>query len=161
MTVFLGTAAPAGGTTITLSLGTGTATETTDFTLSTKSLTIDEGDQFATLTLTAVDDTVDDDAETVVLNAASSSPAYTATQTVTIIDNDPAAPMSAPSGLAAAAGPGTANGDLGRGALVGDDGLSRLRSNPDLAQEGLWPERTDGWASRRERSAARRPEAWC
>ena len=106
--LFLGSPAPTGGTTVTLSVAnTGTATETTDFTLSTKSVTIAAGQQSASLKLNTVDDALDDNAETVVLNAASTNPVYTATQTITIIDNDPSAPMSAPAGLAAAAGPGT------------------------------------------------------
>ncbi len=103
----LGTSAPSGGTAVTLSLGTGTATETTDFKLSSKSVTIAEGQQSAIVTLTIVDDTVDDDAETIVLQASSTTPTFTASPvTVTIVDDDPAALTTVrPANAAAAPGP--------------------------------------------------------
>ena len=104
----LGSPAPSGGAAVTLSLGsTGTATEGTDFTLSSKTATIAEGETFATVTLTALADEADDDGETVVLNASSTNPAFTAqTVTVFVVDTDaPAA--SAPQNVAAAPGDGT------------------------------------------------------
>ena len=104
--VEIGSPAPSGGTEVTLSLGAaGTATEGTDFRLSGKTATIAEGDVSAEVTLTVLDDAVDDDGETVVLNASTSehtAPAYT----VTIVDNDlPSAP--APENLRLTPGPGS------------------------------------------------------
>ncbi len=87
--IYLGSPAPSGGTAVTLSLGTGTATEGTDFTLSAKTATIAEGETSAFVTLTALDDEADDDGETVVLNASSTNPAFTAeTVTVFVVDTD-------------------------------------------------------------------------
>ena len=108
--VTLGSPAPAGGTTVTLTLGSsGTATETADFTLSSKTVTIAQGKTWADVTLTAVDDTVDDNAETIVLQASSTNPAHTASPvTVTIVDDDPPALAETvkPSNVAVTPGPG-------------------------------------------------------
>ena len=94
--VELGSPAPAGGTAVTLSLANvGTATEGTDFRLSSKTATIAAGELWAEVTLTALDDSADDDAETVVLEASSTNPAHTASaRTVTIVDDDVPAPQN-------------------------------------------------------------------
>ncbi len=93
--ISLGSPAPSGGTAVTLSLGTGTATEGTDFTLSAKTATIAEGESGALVTLTALADEADDDGETVVLNASSTNPAFTAeTVTVFVVDTDPPAALT-------------------------------------------------------------------
>ena len=54
--------------TITLELG-GTATETDDYTVSSKTLTLGAGDDSVTATVTAEQDTYDDDAETIEIKA--------------------------------------------------------------------------------------------
>jgi len=107
MLLNLGNPAPPGGTVVTLSLGTGTATEGTDFTLSSKTDTIPEGQTWVEVRLTALADDVDDNAETVVLNASSTNPEFTAdTRTVLIGDtNTPAA--SAPQNVMVTSGLGT------------------------------------------------------
>ena len=104
--VQLGNPAPAGGTAVTLSLGnTGTATEGTDFRLSSKTATIAEGETGVEVTLTALDDSADDNGETVVLKASSTNPAHTApARIVTIVDND-LPPVPAPRNVKVTPGP--------------------------------------------------------
>ena len=72
--------------TITLDLG-GTATETDDYTVSAKTLTLDAGDDSVTATVTAVQDTYDDDGETVVIQAKHGA-VTSAAKTITITDDD-------------------------------------------------------------------------
>ena len=90
LTATLNRAAPENGTTVTLT-ASGTATLNTDYTLSSTRISIAEGDTSGTATITVDDDAVDDDDETIVLDASSSNPALTAdTLTLTIEDNDDA-----------------------------------------------------------------------
>ena len=72
ITATLDNPAPADGATVTLSVS-GTATgsgEHADYTLSSTTLEIAAGETSATVTLTVIDDAVDDDDETIVLGAA-------------------------------------------------------------------------------------------
>ena len=78
--------------TITLAL-TGTATETGDYTIGSKSLTLAAGTSSITTTVNAVQDKIDDDAETVVVTASNGGDMI-GTATVTI-DDDDAAPALA------------------------------------------------------------------
>ena len=89
--------APATGLTVMLTTG-GTAMLDTDYTLSSTTITLAAGATAGTVTLTVIDDAEDDDGETIVLHAASTSPALTAEPlTLTIEDNDvtpvPALPL--------------------------------------------------------------------
>ena len=72
--------------TITLVLG-GTATETDDYTV-TKELTLDAGASSVTTTVTAVQDTFDDDGETIGIKAKHGESSESAEQTITIRDDD-------------------------------------------------------------------------
>ena len=72
--------------TITLVLG-GTATETDDYTV-TKELTLDAGESSVTTTVTAVQDTYDDDGETIEIKARHGVSTESAVQTITITDDD-------------------------------------------------------------------------
>ncbi len=97
VTATLDAPAPADGTTVTLTTG-GTATRDTDYTLSSTTITLAAGETAGTVTLTVIDDAEADAGETIVLNAASTSPALTAAPlTLTIEDNDvtpvPALPL--------------------------------------------------------------------
>ena len=73
--------------TITLTLG-GTATKTDDYTISAESLTLTAGNTSVTATVTAVQDTIDDDAETVLITATHNGATIGTQQTVTITDDD-------------------------------------------------------------------------
>ena len=82
---------------VTLTTG-GTATLDTDYTLSSTTITFAEGETAGTATITVTDDAEDDDGETIVIDAASTTPALTAAPlTLTIEDNDvtpvPALPL--------------------------------------------------------------------
>ena len=79
--------------TITLTLA-GTATETTDFIVGSKSLTLTAGETSVTTTVTAVQDIIDDDAETVLITASHNSTTIGARQTITIADDDDAPTLS-------------------------------------------------------------------
>ena len=97
VTATLDAPAPATGTTVTLTTG-GTATRDTDYTLSSSTITIAAGETAGTATITVTDDAEADAGETIVLNAASTTPALTAAPlTLTIEDNDvtpvPALPL--------------------------------------------------------------------
>ncbi len=97
VTATLDAPAPADGLTVTLTTG-GTATRDTDYTLSSTTITLAAGETAGTATLTVIDDAEDDDGETIVIDAASTTPALTADQlTLTIEDNDatpvPALPL--------------------------------------------------------------------
>ena len=76
----------------------GTATLDTDYTLSSTTITLAEGETAGTVTITVTDDAEDDAGETIVIDAESTSPALTAEPlTLTIEDNDvtpvPALPL--------------------------------------------------------------------
>ncbi len=61
----------------------------TDYTLSSTTITLAEGETAGTVTITVTDDAEDDDGETIVLDAANTTPALTADPlTLTIEDND-------------------------------------------------------------------------
>ena len=97
VTATLDAPAPADGLTVTLTTG-GTATRDTDYTLSSSTITIAAGETAGTVTITVIDDAEADDGETIVIDAASTTPALTADQlTLTIEDNDatpvPALPL--------------------------------------------------------------------
>ena len=97
VTATLDNPAPADGLTVMLTTG-GTATLGTDYTLSSTTITLAAGETAGTVTITITDDAEDDDGETIVLNAASTTPALTAESlTLTIEDNDvtpvPALPL--------------------------------------------------------------------
>ena len=72
--------------TITLVLG-GTATETDDYTV-TKELTLDAGESSVTTTVTAVQDTYDDDGETIEIKARHGVGTESEVQRITITDDD-------------------------------------------------------------------------
>lgn len=75
----------------------GTATETTDYTKSGTQLIFAVGETTKTVTVTAVQDQVDDDAETVVVTVSQLQNAVNTTAdpvTITIVDDDPAAQQS-------------------------------------------------------------------
>ena len=97
VTATLDNPAPADGLTVMLTTG-GTATLGTDYTLSSTTITLAAGETAGTVTITVIDDAEDDAAETIVLYAASTTPALTAEPlTLTIEDNDvtpvPALPL--------------------------------------------------------------------
>ena len=91
----LSEAAPTNGATVTFSIASAsTATETTDFTLSSKSVTIASGDtdnDDGTVVLKALHDAVDDHGETVVINASVTvgGTTHTASETFTIVQTVP------------------------------------------------------------------------
>ena len=133
-----GTIAEAGGTsTVTVSTGTaftddqaitlalsGTATETDDYTIGSKSLTLTAGTTSVTATVTAEQDVIDDDAETVII-AVVHGGATVATGTVTITDDDaaPALSISVSPGTIAEAGgtSSTVTVSTGAGSTFTDD----------------------------------------
>ena len=107
VTVSTGTAFTADQT-ISLTLG-GTATETSDYTLGDSSLTLTAGATSVTTTVTAVQDTIDEPDETVIVTAANGSTAI-GSATVTITDDDDAPTLSVavdPASIAEAAGAAT------------------------------------------------------
>ena len=87
VTVSTGTAFAADQT-IALTLG-GTATVTSDYTISSTSLTLTAGETSVTATVTAVQDTIDEPDETVIVSASNGSTAI-GSATVTITDDDDA-----------------------------------------------------------------------
>ena len=96
MTVALDTPAPTGGTTVTLTAGGTAEGGGTDYTLSSATITIAAGETAGTVTITVIDDSEIEDGETIVLGAASTSPALTAEPlTLTIEDNDVPEPVPA------------------------------------------------------------------
>ena len=91
-----------------LTLG-GTATETTDYTIGSTSLTLTAGATSVTTTVTAVQDTIDEPDETVIVSASNGSTAI-GMATVTITDDDDAPTLSIavdPASIAEAAGTST------------------------------------------------------
>ena len=103
VTVSTGATAFAADQIIALTLG-GTATEISDYTIGSTSLTLTAGEMSVTTTVTAVQDTIDEPDETVIVTAANGSTAI-GSATVTITDDDDApgtivanaAPTSSPS----------------------------------------------------------------
>ena len=93
--VGLGSPAGAGGVSVTLSAG-GTATLGADYTLSPATVSVAAGATAGMATLTVIDDSVDDDDETIVLSASASS-LTASTLTLVIADNDSSALTIAPS----------------------------------------------------------------
>ena len=80
--------------TIALTLG-GTATVTSDYTLSDTSLTLTAGETSVTATVTAVQDTIDEPNETVIVSASNGGTAI-GSATVTITDDDAPGTIGAP-----------------------------------------------------------------
>ena len=107
VTVSTGGVTFAANQTIVLAL-TGTATETADYTIGAKSLTLTAGATSVTTTVTGVNDTLDDDGETVVITASVSSSTVGTAQTITITDDD-----AAPGGITLSASPGSVGEDDG------------------------------------------------
>ena len=102
--------------TIALTLG-GTATETSDYTLSDTSLTLTAGETSVTATVTAVQDTIDEPDETVIVSAANGSTAI-GSATVTITDDDAAPTLTfsvSAASIAEAAGTSTLTVGTGTG----------------------------------------------
>ena len=88
MTASLDGPAPEGGTTVALTTG-GTATLGADYTLSRTTFTIDAGQRQGLATIRVIDDTDDDDGETIELDATSANPSLSAQRlALTIADND-------------------------------------------------------------------------
>ena len=67
----------------------GTATKGTDYTVALESLTLTAGQSSVATTVTALQDRVDDDAETILITASHGGGTIGAAQTITIIDDDP------------------------------------------------------------------------
>ncbi len=89
LTVSTGGVSFADDQTITLDLG-GTATVTDDYTVSPATLTLKAGNSSAMTTITAVDDALDDEAETIVIAAMHGGAQVGASRTITITDDDAA-----------------------------------------------------------------------
>ena len=88
VTATLDTPARATGLTVTLTTG-GTAMRDTDYTFSSTTITLAAGETAGTVTITVIDDAEEDGGETIVLDAASTTPVPTAEPlTLTIEDND-------------------------------------------------------------------------
>ena len=77
--------------TFTLTLG-GTAAKDTDYTIGSQSLTLAVGESAVATTVTALDDALDDDAETVVVTARLDGEVIGTARTITLTDDDDAAP---------------------------------------------------------------------
>ena len=113
--------------TITLSL-TGTATEGDDFSIGSKTLTLPAGSGTAaasiTTTITAVQDKIDDDAETIMVTASDGGDTIGTQQTVTITDDDAAPVLSldvSSATIAEAAGTSTVTVGTGTGSTFATD----------------------------------------
>ena len=76
----------------------GTATKGTDYTVALESLTLTAGQSSVATTVTAVQDRVDDDAETILITASHGGGTIGAEQTITIIDDDAAPAVTTCSG---------------------------------------------------------------
>ena len=108
--------------TITLAL-TGTAAESDDYTIASKSLTLAAGATSVTTTVTAVQDSIDDDAETVIVTASNGGDTI-GSQTVTITDDDAAPVLSisvSSDTVAEAAGTSTVTVGTGAGSTFTTD----------------------------------------
>ena len=107
---------------ITLTLA-GTATQTADYTISSESLTLTAGQTSVMATVTAVQDTIDDDDETVLITATHNMVTIGAQQTVTITDDDGAPTLSvavSPDMIAEAAGSSTVTVSTGGSTFTTD-----------------------------------------
>ena len=111
--------------TITLAL-TGTATKGDDYTIGAESLTLTAGETSVTTTVTAVQDSIDDDAETVVITAsADGTPIGSATVTITDDDATPVLTVSVnPAMIAEAAGTSTVTVGTGGTTFTGDQTIT-------------------------------------
>ena len=108
--------------TITLTL-TGTAQAPQDYGISSESLTLAAGATTVTATVTAVDDSHDDDAETIIVTASNGGDDI-GSQTITITDDDDAPVLSVAvdnASIAEAAGVSTLTVSTGSGATFEDD----------------------------------------
>ena len=76
----------------------GTATKSTDYTVALESLTLTAGQSSVATTVTALQDRVDDDAETILITASHGGGTIGAEQTITIIDDDAAPAVTTCSG---------------------------------------------------------------
>ena len=125
VTVSTGTSTFATVQTVTLTLG-GTATQTTDYTLSSTSLTLTAGEMSVTATVTAVQDTVDEPDETVIVTAGNGGTAI-GSATVTITDDDDAPTLSVavdPASIAEAAGTSTLTVSTGTSTFTTDQTIA-------------------------------------
>jgi|GEM_PF-820453 len=154
VTVTVGLSSPAGvgGASVTLT-ATGTATGD-DYTLSSTIVVIAEGATAGTATITVIDDALDDDDETIVLNAALSGSNLTAGPlTLTIADNDP---LATPTPVAAdgCSVPAGGDYDIDNDGLIEVSCLAQLNAirwdldgngNPGDAEHG-WAENSPAYA---------------
>ncbi len=92
LTVTLGLAAPSGGVVIPVQAASGGTAATSDYSLSATSVTVASGQTTGTLTFTAVDDDIEEDAEALTLQLGTLPDGYTAgsasSVSITINDND-------------------------------------------------------------------------
>ena len=112
--------------TISLTLA-GTATRGDDYTISAESLTLTAGQTSVTATVTAVQDTIDDDAETVLITATHNMVTIGTQQTVTITDDDAAPTLSvavSADTIAEAAGSSTVTVSTGGTTFASDQTIS-------------------------------------
>ena len=126
LTVSTGTTTFASDQTISLTLA-GTATRGDDYTISPGSLTLTAGQTSVTATVTAVQDTIDDDDETVLITATHNSVAIGTQQTVTITDDDAAPTLSVavgPDTIAEATGASTVTVSTGGTTFASDQTIS-------------------------------------
>ena len=122
VTVSTGTTTFAGDQMIALALS-GTATKGDDYTIGAESLTLTAGQSSVTATVTAVDDLLDDDAETVVITASAGGTTIGTAQTITITDDDDAPALTvsvSPASIAENAGTSTVTVGTG-GSIFTDD----------------------------------------
>ena len=122
VTVSTGTTTFAGDQMIALEVG-GTATKGDDYTIGAESLTLTAGQSSVTATVTAVDDLLDDDAETVVITASAGGTTIGTAQTITITDDDDAPALTvsvSPASIAENAGTSTVTVGTG-GSIFTDD----------------------------------------
>ena len=122
VTVSTGTTTFAGDQMIALEVG-GTATKGDDYTIGAESLTLTAGQSSVTATVTAVDDLLDDDAETVVITASAGGTTIGTAQTITITDDDDAPALTvsvSPASIAEAVGTSTVTVGTG-GSIFTDD----------------------------------------
>ena len=125
VTVSTGATSFATDQTISLTLG-GTATETSDYTLGDSSLTLAAGATSVTTTVTAVQDTIDEPDETVIVSAANGATAI-GSATVTITDDDDAPTLSIavdPASIAEAAGTSTVTVSTGATSFATEQTIS-------------------------------------
>ena len=126
LTVSTGGTTFASDQTIALTLA-GTATKGDDYTINSESLTLPAGADSVTATVTAVQDTIDDDAETVLITATHNSDTIGAQQTVTITDDDAAPTLSVavnPAAIAEAAGSSTLTVSTGGTTFASDQTIA-------------------------------------